>query len=423
MTSCSISRLVAVPAAGGFFFDDQAAIRAGAQHDGFAIVGVPVTPGYRSIRQPAEAVSVLLRLSDGYVAHGDCVSVQYSGVSGRDPLLRSAELVPLLEGEVAPRLKGVQVSSFRELSRLVDEFADGIRGFGTAASYGLSQALLDAAAHTTGMSMAQTIRSEWGFTVPMRRIPIYAQTGEQRYENVDKMVLRRADSLPHGLINSPELIGENGQTIVDYVSWVRDRVRKLSGDNSYAPVLHFDVYGLIGAVVGPRTEDIGAVIVAMERAASPFMLRVEHPLDAGSRTGQIEQMAALRRHLRTIGSGVQIVADEWANTVDDIHEFNRSGAADMVQIKTPDLGGLHHTVQAVIDCKEHGVLAHIGGSCAETDRSAQVSVHVALAAGADQILAKPGMGVDEGMSIVGNEMARLLILENCNELAMTGSQH
>ena len=42
----------------------------------------------------------------------------------------------------------------------------------------------------------------------------------------------------------------------------------------------------------------------------------------------------------------------------------------------------------------------------ETERSAQVSVHLALGAGADQLLAKPGMGVDEGLSIVRNEMGR-----------------
>jgi methylaspartate ammonia-lyase len=30
-----------------------------------------------------------------------------------------------------------------------------------------------------------------------------------------------------------------------------------------------------------------------------------------------------------------------------------------------------------------------------------------MACGAGQILAKPGMGVDEGMMIVGNEMARV----------------
>jgi methylaspartate ammonia-lyase len=411
VSACTVTDLIAVPAAAAFFFDDQLAIRAGARHDGFAIPGAPMTPGYAAIRQPAEAVSVLLRLSDGHVAHGDCVSVQYSGVGGRDPLLQSAQLAPLLESEVAARLRGMPVASFRELSQIVDRLAAELPGFGTAAAYGLSQALLDAVAHATGRSMAATVRAEWGITEPMRPIPIYAQSGEQRHENVDKMILRRAGSLPHGLINSPELIGEEGGAIVEYVSWVSDRILRLRRDARYAPVLHFDVYGLIGVVMDGRTDAIAEVIVAMERAARPFALRVEHPLDAGSRAGQIDGMAALRRRLRELGSDAQLVADEWANTLEDIQEFNRAGAADMVQIKTPDLGGLHHTVEAVIDCRSHGVLAHIGGSCCESDRSAVVSVHVALASGADQILAKPGMGVDEGMSIVGNEMARILALE------------
>ena len=58
----------------------------------------------------------------------------------------------------------------------------------------------------------------------------------------------------------------------------------------------------------------------------------------------------------------------------------------------------------------NGVMAYCGGSATETDRSAQVTVHVAMACGADQVLAKPGMGVDEGIMIVRNEMARVLAL-------------
>ncbi|MBQ1446547.1 MAG: hypothetical protein IIZ14_04755, partial [Solobacterium sp.] len=44
----------------------------------------------------------------------------------------------------------------------------------------------------------------------------------------------------------------------------------------------------------------------------------------------------------------------------------------------------------------------------ETERSAQVCVHLAMADGAAMILAKPGMGVDEGYSITYNEMQRIL---------------
>jgi methylaspartate ammonia-lyase len=74
----------------------------------------------------------------------------------------------------------------------------------------------------------------------------------------------------------------------------------------------------------------------------------------------------------------------------------------------PDLGGVHNSVDAVMACKEGGVGAFLGGSCAETDLSARVAVHVALATQPDMIMAKPGMGVDEGISIVQNEMTRTL---------------
>ena len=44
----------------------------------------------------------------------------------------------------------------------------------------------------------------------------------------------------------------------------------------------------------------------------------------------------------------------------------------------------------------------------ETDTSARVAVHVAVATRADMLLARPGMGVDEGVMIVANEQSRLL---------------
>jgi len=81
-----------------------------------------------------------------------------------------------------------------------------------------------------------------------------------------------------------------------------------------------------------------------------------------------------------------------------------------VQIKMPDLGGVHNAVEAVLACKAAGVGAFLGGSYAETDLSARVSVHVALATGSDLLMARPGMGVDEAISLTQNEMARALIV-------------
>lgn len=69
-----------------FYFDDQQAIKNGAGHDGFIYTGAPVTPGFTSVRQAGECVSVQLILENGAVAVGDCAAVQYSGAGGRDPL-------------------------------------------------------------------------------------------------------------------------------------------------------------------------------------------------------------------------------------------------------------------------------------------------------------------------------------------------
>lgn len=51
----------------GFYFDDQAAIKKGADHDGFNYVGKPITDKFSAIRQKGEAVSIMFVLEDGQV--------------------------------------------------------------------------------------------------------------------------------------------------------------------------------------------------------------------------------------------------------------------------------------------------------------------------------------------------------------------
>src|SRR5246127_3247202 len=94
--------VLAVPVQAGFFFDDQMATGAGPGHDGFDYTGEPRIPGFRRVRQPGEAVSVLLILDDGGVEFGDCAAVQYSGAGGRDPLFTAQGAVAAVEEVVAP---------------------------------------------------------------------------------------------------------------------------------------------------------------------------------------------------------------------------------------------------------------------------------------------------------------------------------
>jgi methylaspartate ammonia-lyase len=90
----------------------------------------------------------------------------------------------------------------------------------------------------------------------------------------------------------------------------------------------------------------------------------------------------------------------------------------MVQIKTPDLGGVQEVVEGVLYCQAHAMEAYQGGTCNETEVSAHCCVHLAMATHPAWMLAKPGMGFDEGYTICRNEMQRIrAVLASRAELA------
>lgn len=394
----------------GFYFDDQRAIKKGAVADGSTYVGEPVTPGFTAVRQAGEAISVQIILEDGQIAYGDCAAVQYSGAGGRDPLFLADDFIPVIEKDIKPMLVGQEADSFRRLAEMVDNAVIDGKKFHTAIRYGVTQAILDAVARANHTLMCDIVAKEYGTTVTEKEIPIFTQSGDNRYDNADKMIIKGAAILPHALINHVKTkLGEHGELLEEYVAWLRDRILKLRSSEDYLPVLHIDVYGTIGAAFGnDNYEGMADYLARLEAIAKPFHLRIEGPMDVEDRELQMKALAELTRVVDERGINVELVADEWCNTLEDIKYFADNKAGHMVQIKTPDLGGINNVAEAVLYCKEKGIGAYQGGTCNETDRSAQVCVNVAMAVQPDQILAKPGMGVDEGYMIVYNEMQRIL---------------
>ena len=397
----------------GFYFDDQRAIKGGAGHDGIFYVGAPVTEGFTAVRQAGESISVMLVLEDGQIAFGDCAAVQYSGAGGRDPLFLAKDFIPLIEKHIKPQLVGKEADNFRELCAMMEAIQIDGKRLHTAIRYGVSQAILDAVAKATGRLMCEVVADEYGCTVSDKPLNIFTQSGDDRYSNADKMIIKGAQVLPHALINNvEEKLGKNGEKLAEYVAWLRDRILSMRLDPDYNPVLHIDVYGTIGAAMGNHAyKKMADYIEELGRIAKPLHLRIEGPMDCDStREEQIEALSALTAELDARGCDVELVADEWCNTLEDIKLFADKKAGHMVQIKTPDLGGVNNTIEAVLYCKEKGIGAYQGGTCNETDRSCQVCVNCAMATQPDQILAKPGMGVDEGFMIVYNEMNRILAM-------------
>ncbi|EMA13718.1 methylaspartate ammonia-lyase [Haloarcula marismortui] len=401
-----------VPGLSGFFFDDQQAIKDGATQTGFAYDGQPVTDGFDRIREAGEALIVEIELADGSIATGDCAAVQYSGAGGRDPLFRAEKYRPVVEGAVADALRGQDATQFGANATMLEEMSpqrSGGNQLHTAVRYGVSQALLNAAAQARGVTPTDVLADTYDTEPATSPVPVFGQSGDERRINAEKMLIKGVPVLPHGLFNSVEKVGENGEGLRDYLAWLSDRATAL-GPEPYSPRFHVDVYGILGKVFGPpydRTE-VTDYFETLREAAAPYPLQVEGPMDAGGRQAQITEMAELREGLADAGVDVDIVADEWCNTFDDVQAFVDAEAADLVQIKTPDLGGIQRSAEAVLYCDGTDTRAYVGGTCNETVTSARACAHVALATDAAQVLAKPGMGFDEGFMVVTNEMRRAL---------------
>ena len=398
----------------GFYFDDQKAIKSGAKVDGFRYLGTPLTPGFFQVRIPGEAISIQLVLEDDLIACGDCAAVQYSGAGGRDPLFLAEEFIPFIEQHLKPLLIGEDVSRFKELAEKYDQLKINSLPLHTAIRYGITQALLKATSLVNRRTMAEVIRCEYliddgNYSL----IPVFTQSGDERYSNADKMILKQADVLPHGLINNvPTKLGERGEKLLEYITHLRNRTLELRTNQEYNPIFHLDVYGTIGLAFNNDIRKIVDYLKTLEAAAKPFKLRIEGPVDTYDREGTMTYLKDIRALLDKEEIDVEIVADEWCNTLEDVKYFADNLAGHMLQIKTPDLGGINNIIEAIMYCNSKGIGSYCGGTCNETNISAEVTTNIAIACCATQCLAKPGMGTDEGFMIVKNEMNRVVALAN-----------
>jgi methylaspartate ammonia-lyase len=459
-----IVRVHAVAASGGAYYEDWAALEAKHVPLPQRFEAEPATPGFRAVREVGEGVSVGLELDTGMVAWGDCVSTAHGsgaetveGEAGPPPLFRTAAGLETIRHVVKPWLEGQTLTEFRALAAGVDGLREQVtisrprpalpspdqEGFSRRAlltaparalqaaredggepaeqvtvqrhlhpaiRYGLSQALLQAVAWSQGLTMAEVIAREWSLPQRWAPVRIHADSGHERYFHAEKMIVRRVESLPHATVDDVRgQVGAEGGELSRYLRWLTQRIGQLGGQG-YRPVIHLDLNGALGKLYDNQPGQMLGQLHTWELAAKPHLLRVENPVILESRQAQLEATAQLREYVHFRKMGVQLVASAWANSLRAIQAFLDASAADMIHIKMQNLGGVQHAVDAVLACTEAEVGSLLGGSACETDLSARVSAHAALAVQPDLILAKPGVGVDEAVSLVRNEMARVLAL-------------
>ncbi|EYE99327.1 putative methylaspartate ammonia-lyase [Aspergillus ruber CBS 135680] len=390
----------------GYFVKDLEAVRQSPTYDPLVNNITPRTPGFQQVVQAGQVISILLHLPNGQWAVGDCVDVIFSGAASRDPLFNANEHLPLLESVVKPWLLNCDITHFRPNAIRVDSPWPELQGLRlhSAIRYGLSQALLSATALAHLCPAAGIIAREWGTSIVDRPVDILASCHRDDFLQLDRMIMKQVAMLPHASFIHVHDLGPRGSAMLEFVEKVSRRVQE-RGAPGYRPRLHFDVYGTMGDLFLDDTELV-SFLGELQRVAQPYDLLIESPVIAATKAAQIQQLKNLRLRLREQSIPVQLVADEWCNTLDDIREFADAGAVDFVQIKMPDLGSIHNSIDAVLYCRERKVGCCLGGSANETDVSARITAHVALATQPDFLLSKPGIGADEGVMILTNEMLR-----------------
>lgn len=398
-----------VPGLSGYFHKDLQAVKLSLEYDPLADEVPPVTSGFKNVVQAGQVISILIRLPNGAVAIGDCVDVIFSGAASRDPLFAPAQHLPTLNGIIRPWILTCDVSKFRQNAIEVDAPWKelGNKKLHTAVRYGLTQALLSATALVSHCTIAEVISREWKVKISMQPVGILASCHRNDRLQLDRMIMKRAALLPHASFVHVNDIGPGGQSLLDYVYSVSKRVQE-RGDSKYIPKLHFDVYGTIGDAF--LTGEIPGFMKLIENAAHPYQVLIESPIVATDRDSQIKRLCRLKRALTVQNINVKIVADEWCNTFEDIQEFAGAKAADYIQVKLPDLGSIHNSIDAVLYCRSQNIGCCLGGSANETDISARITAQIALATRPDFVLSKPGIGADEGLMILTNEMLRTLAL-------------
>jgi methylaspartate ammonia-lyase len=343
----------------------------------------------------------MLRLADGATLLGDCLTVVDAGYAGRPAPLRHEDMASV-EEVLRAHFVGRRYASFREAAASLDDLAlpgDTMR----PVAYGVTQALLGAAAHAAGTTMAEVIAREFGGKVASQWPGFAAVCEGDWYANVDKAIVRRVAMFPHCGIQKKEDV----ERLPDYVAWMLGRVEKL-GSSGYKPDLHIDFHSMLGRMLGNDVEQACDFLAGVADRARPYTVYFEDPLLAETADQARENLQNLRHAFDKRGLSCRLIADEWANSPGQVAQFAADRAAHAIQVKMPDNGNLLNTIRAVRSCQEHGVLAYLGGSVNETDVSARVSVHLGLALDVWRVLVKPAKGHDEGLMIKTNEVARTL---------------
>ena len=370
---------------------------------------VPGTP-MKYIRQPARVLSIGLQLESGETAWGDCLSVSFAGKSGRDQAIQTSSARDALQEHSL--LLALQKFKGRLLCEADAGLAIEFPDWKPAIRFGVSQALVNAVAVSNHCLATDVLQQALGSVAASTAPALQGSCGSNWHDAVERMIVAGVKYLPQGQFeNLAEELGADGSRLFSYISWLKERIAKLSpvsltGTN-FPRVITLDFHGALGQIFNGNVNAIVDYIERLAKSCQPFDLHVESPVVEETFHAQVNKLSKLTEAIRSRGISVKIIADEWANSLDEIKILATQTVLDGIHIKMPDTGSILDSGRAVEVCKANGIFVLLGGSCTETACSAQLAAHLAMATGPNALLVKPGISFDEGFSLITNELAKI----------------
>ena len=68
-----------------------------------------------------------------------------------------------------------------------------------------------------------------------------------------------------GLVNNVDVLGSDGSLLLEYISWLKNRILTIHPHRIYQPILHFDVYGTIGTIFNNDVQKSSATLKSLRK--------------------------------------------------------------------------------------------------------------------------------------------------------------
>jgi len=356
------------------------------------------------------------------VFYGDAAVVQYAGRCGRatDNITLEDFGVTKMEGVLNSLFKqGLDFDDPRQAATLIEAGLSEINGLNiTAMMYGVSQLLIQQYSADSKQEIPNYVLDLYqvqGTAANSNTIEILSQTDNTNLAIVEDMYKRGAHILPHANFCTADIAGLDLEHVRKYLASIVQILQAQQATKD--TTLHLDLYGVIGDVCHMNKERVLNILLELEALATPFYrLQIESPVICDSQEEQYQYMQILSHELKKQGSKVQLIIDEWCNSLDDIKQAVTMKVADLAQIKVPDLGSLFNSIEAILFCQKMGTKTYLGGTSNETMHSADISYLSTIPFKPDQILAKPGMDPAVAIPFCQHK------IQQCSDLLKTSQQ-